>query len=75
MHQAAHKERLVSFKPRSKPQQIIAVVKAMDEETREEFLEDLLAQTSPEYPESIRQARDDYREGRVYSHEDVFADT
>jgi len=56
------------------PQQIIAAVKSMDEETQQEFLEDLLAQTSPEYLESIRQARNDYREGRIYSHEDVFAD-
>nr|VFJ50450.1 MAG: hypothetical protein BECKDK2373C_GA0170839_10293 [Candidatus Kentron sp. DK]VFJ65154.1 MAG: hypothetical protein BECKDK2373B_GA0170837_11464 [Candidatus Kentron sp. DK] len=57
------------------PRQIIAAVKAMDEETQQEFLEDLLAQTSPGYLESIRQARSDYREGRVYSHEDAFADT
>nr|VFK38295.1 MAG: hypothetical protein BECKSD772F_GA0070984_102323 [Candidatus Kentron sp. SD]VFK44221.1 MAG: hypothetical protein BECKSD772E_GA0070983_10356 [Candidatus Kentron sp. SD]VFK78926.1 MAG: hypothetical protein BECKSD772D_GA0070982_102934 [Candidatus Kentron sp. SD] len=53
--------------------QIIAAVQAMDERTRQEFLEDLLAATSPDYLDSIRQARNDYREGRIYSHEDIFA--
>nr|VFK26956.1 MAG: hypothetical protein BECKMB1821G_GA0114241_102428 [Candidatus Kentron sp. MB]VFK31214.1 MAG: hypothetical protein BECKMB1821I_GA0114274_102127 [Candidatus Kentron sp. MB]VFK75394.1 MAG: hypothetical protein BECKMB1821H_GA0114242_102128 [Candidatus Kentron sp. MB] len=56
------------------PDRIIAAVKAMDGEARQEFIEDLLAATSPEYLESIRQARNDYREGHVYSHEDVFSD-
>nr|VFJ57543.1 MAG: hypothetical protein BECKFW1821A_GA0114235_107214 [Candidatus Kentron sp. FW] len=56
------------------PDKIIAAVKAMDREAQQEFIEDLLAATSPEYLESIREARDDYREGRVHSHEDVFAD-
>jgi len=56
------------------PQQIITAVRAMDQETRQVFLEELLAATSPEYLESIRQARNDYREGRVYSHDHVFAD-
>nr|VFJ62849.1 MAG: hypothetical protein BECKFW1821B_GA0114236_107714 [Candidatus Kentron sp. FW] len=56
------------------PDRIIAAVKAMDREAQQEFIEDLLAATSPEYLESIREARDDYREGRVHSHEDVFAD-
>jgi hypothetical protein len=34
--------------------------------------EDLLAGISPEYLASIREAREDYRRGRVLSHEDVF---
>lgn len=46
--------------------QIIAAVKAMDEEIQQAFLENLLAATSPDYPESIRQVRNDYREGRIY---------
>lgn len=41
--------------------------------TRQEFLEDLLATTSPAYLKSISQARNDYRESHIYSHEDVFA--
>ncbi len=37
-----------------------------------DFLEDLLALTSSQYLESIRQAREDYRKGRSYSHADLF---
>jgi hypothetical protein len=44
----------------------------MKNEDRKLFLEDLLASTSPEYLESIRQAREDYRAGRVKTHKEVF---
>ncbi|MFH1723026.1 MAG: type II toxin-antitoxin system Phd/YefM family antitoxin [Elusimicrobiota bacterium] len=37
-----------------------------------EFFEDLLAAASPEYLKSIREAREDYTRGRVFSHQDVF---
>lgn len=37
-----------------------------------DFLEDLLAAASPEYVESIREAREDYRKGRVVGHEQIF---
>ena len=52
--------------------QIVDAVKNMDKEEQEDFIEDLLAAISPEYLESIREARQDYKEGRVYSHEEVF---
>jgi hypothetical protein len=39
-------------------------VKKMKKIEREAFLEDLLAATSPEYLESIREARADYTAGR-----------
>lgn len=55
-----------------KPEDIIEAVKRMKKKEREAFLEDLLALTSPEYLESIREARADYRAGRVKSHEEVF---
>jgi hypothetical protein len=55
-----------------KPEDIIEAVKRMKKKEREAFLEDLLASTSPEYLESIREARADYRAGRVKSHEEVF---
>ncbi len=55
-----------------KPEDIIEAVKKMKKKEREAFLEDLLASTSPEYLESIREARADYRAGRVKSHEEVF---
>jgi len=53
-------------------EQFIAAVRNMKKEKQESFIEDLLAAVSPEYLESIRRARKDYREGRVYSHKEVF---
>lgn len=61
-------------KPAISPEQIILAVKNMEKEQQEAFIEDLLAAVSPEYLESIREAREDYKEGRVYSHEDVFGE-
>ena len=55
-----------------KPEDIIEAVKKMKKKEREVFLEDLLASTSPEYLESIKEARADYKAGRVKSHEEVF---
>lgn len=37
-----------------------------------DFFEDLLAANSPRYVKSIREARQDYRKGRVFSHDQVF---
>jgi hypothetical protein len=53
-------------------EEIIAAVRRMKRQEREAFLEDLLAATSPEYLESIREARRDYKSGRVKSHAEVF---
>ena len=55
-----------------KPEEIIQAVKKMKKRKREEFLEDLIASTSPEYLASIREARADYKARRVKTHEDVF---
>jgi hypothetical protein len=44
----------------------------MTKKERDSFLEDLLASTSPEYLKSIKEARSDYRAGRIKSHEEVF---
>lgn len=54
------------------PQEIIRAVKRMRKLEREAFLEDLLASTSPEYLESIKEARGQYRAGKVKTHEEVF---
>lgn len=53
-------------------QQIIAAVKRMKREEREDLIEDLIAQASPEYLESIREAREDYRRSRVFSQNEVY---
>lgn len=52
--------------------QIIIALKRMKKRDREAFLEELLAATSPKYLASIRAAREDYRRGRVLSHQEVF---
>jgi hypothetical protein len=55
-----------------KPEEIIKAVKRMKKKEREAFLEDLLASTSPEYLESIREARAEYKAGKVKDHKEVF---
>ena len=54
------------------PEEIIQAVKKMKKREREEFLEDLIASTSPEYLASIKEARADYKAGRVKRHRDIF---
>ena len=54
------------------PETIIAAVRKMKKKEGESFIEDLLAATSPEYLKSIKEAREDYREGRIKSHSEVF---
>jgi hypothetical protein len=53
-------------------QEIIGAVKYMKKRDRDAFLEELLATTSPEYLESIKEARADYKSGRVKTHDEVF---
>jgi len=54
------------------PEMIIEAVKAMKKKDQDEFLEDLLAATSPDFIESIKEARADYKSGRVFEHSEVF---
>ncbi len=61
-----------AFKIEIDPQEIIDAVKKMKKQEREEFIEDLLAATCPEYLASVREARADYKAGRTASHKDVF---
>ena len=63
---------LRTFKMEIKPEEVIRAVKKMGKREREAFLEDLLASTSPEYLETIREARAQYRAGRVKTHAEVF---
>jgi len=55
-----------------KPEEVIQAVRRMKKGERDAFLEDLLAATSPEYLESIKEARADYKAGRVKTHAEVF---
>lgn len=61
-----------AFKIEIDPQEIIDAVKKMKKQEREEFIEDLLAATCPEYLASVREARADYKAGLTASHKDVF---
>ncbi len=63
---------LSTIKVEIKPQDIISAVKRMKKTERDGFLEDLLAATSPEYLKSIKEARADYKAGRINSHDEVF---
>lgn len=54
------------------PAQIIDAIKRMKKEDRDSLVEDILASSSPEYLKSIREAREDYKKGRVNSHDEVF---
>ena len=53
-------------------QSVIEAVKNMSKEEQEDFLENLLAAISSDYIESIKEAREDYDNGRTYSHDEVF---
>ncbi len=63
---------LENIKMEIKPEVIIAALNKMPKKERDSFLEDLLASTSPEYLESIKEARADYKAGRVKTHQEVF---
>ncbi len=53
-------------------EQIIIAIKRMKKKERQDFIEDLLAATSPEYLSSIREARADKNAGRVKNLQEVF---
>ena len=63
-----------SIKIDIKPEILIQAVMNMKKKQRDAFLEDLLASTSPDYLKSIKDARNDYKSGRVQSHVDVFGE-
>ena len=54
------------------PETIIRAVKGMKKSVRRAFMEDLIAATSQEYLQSIRDARRDFKLGKVKSHGEVF---
>lgn len=62
----------VEFRVNISLNELIEVLKSLDTEEKEFFLENLLAALSPEYLKSIEEARKDYKEGRIISHEEVF---
>jgi len=57
-----------------KAEELIKAVTKMKKKARAAFLEDLLAATSPEYLESIQEARADYKAARTKTHREVFGE-
>jgi len=55
-----------------RPEEIIKAIRKLRKREIDAFLEDLLASTSPEYLESIKEARADYKAGRTKTHKEVF---
>jgi PHD/YefM family antitoxin component YafN of YafNO toxin-antitoxin module len=53
---------------------IIEAVKKMKKYEREAFIEDLLAVTSPDYLQNIKEARAEYKAGRTKSHKELFGE-
>ena len=51
---------------------LATALQQLSDEDREFFIENLLAATSPEYLESIDEARRDYREGKTIPYEKLF---
>ena len=54
--------------------EIIEAVKKMKKHDREAFIKDLLAITSPEYLQSIKEARAEYKTGKTKSHKEIFGE-
>ena len=54
--------------------EIIEAVKKMKKREREAFIEELLAMTSPDYLQSVKEARAEYKAGKTKSHKDIFGE-
>lgn len=61
-----------ALKMEVRTEEIIEAVKKMKKREREDFIEDLIASTSPNYLSSIREARADYKSGKIKTHKDLF---
>ncbi len=62
----------VEIKIELSAEDLISAIKQLSPEDREFLIENLLAAVSPDYLESIKEAREDYKEGRIVSHAELF---
>ncbi len=62
----------IEFRVNMSLDDLIIAIKNLDSDDREFVIENLLALLSPEYLESIEEARRDYKEGRIVSHEEAW---
>ncbi len=51
---------------------LIKAINALKPQDKELLIESILAATSPEYLESIKQARQEYRDGKTLTFDEVF---
>lgn len=51
---------------------LVAALRKLSTSEREDYIENLLAATAPEYINSIKEARADYKQGRIQTHNQVF---
>jgi len=63
---------MIEVKVPTSSDDIIEAVKKMKKHERESFIEDLLAMTSPDYLQSVKEARADYKAGKTKSHKEIF---
>lgn len=61
-----------ALKMEVRTEEIIEAIKKMKKGEREDFIEDLIASASPDYLSSIREARADYKTGKIKTHKDIF---
>jgi hypothetical protein len=50
---------------------LVAALNRLSAEDRELFIENLLAATSPDYLDSIREAKEDYRTGHFFADDEL----
>ncbi|MBM3211361.1 hypothetical protein FJZ33_04010 [Candidatus Poribacteria bacterium] len=62
----------IEFKINMSLNDLIIAIKNLDSDDREFIIENLLGLLSSEYLESIEEARRDYKEGRIVSHEEAW---
>lgn len=65
---------MLELKVQVSTDEIVGAVKKMKKKERETFIEDLIASTSPEYVQSIKEARAEYKTGKTKSHKEVFGE-
>lgn len=63
-----------ALKMEVRTEEIIEAVKKMKKRERDDFIEDLIASTSPDYLSSIREARAEYKAGKIKTHKDLFGE-
>jgi len=51
---------------------LVGALRKLNNKDREDYLENLLAATCPQYINSIKEAREDYKKGRISTHAEVY---